>query len=88
VERVITNKRKHLVSASILSLNPTLNQFVCHCTDNDKTVITSNQSMDQKMVTNHIKPLSQHANAIAIVADCAITNTGAMSIFIMEGVDV
>jgi hypothetical protein len=44
--------------------------------------------MDQKRVTNYIDPILQHAMAIGMATDCAIPNTGATSIFIMEGVDI
>jgi hypothetical protein len=44
--------------------------------------------MDQKRVTNHIDSILQHEIAIGIATDRAIANTGATSIFIMEGINI
>jgi hypothetical protein len=69
----------------MLSLDLTFNQCACHHTDNDKTVVTSNQSMDQKRVTDHIAPILQLAMAIGIATQLP---TRCNVHFIMEGIDL
>ncbi len=93
VEEYIANKCKSLFSAQ--PLDPT--QIVNLCNNNDVTITTSNLSLTVwpqhvSLVTtaHHLfgAPTPQYFNAITIATSQAIADTGATSIFIMEGTPI
>jgi hypothetical protein len=82
------NKSKNLVSATNVSAN-TSDPTQLSCTPlfdhpDDVTVVTLNVSMPPPVLCSFANAM----NAVTIARDHAIADTGATSIFIMEGVDV
>ncbi len=94
------NKCKNLVSAYFL--DPTDVIKVINTTDNDNVkIVTSNlatksSQKEQSQLTSlaalakllYSNPKPQYLNAITIARNLAVADTGAMSIFVMDGVDV
>jgi hypothetical protein len=97
-------KFNDLVTAHINSLDPTQNYLFNVIKDNDATVLTSNctspcsqpkhvslatpTSLAAAACSVFGKQTSKYLNAISIATTHAIADTGATSIFIMDGVDV
>ncbi len=100
----VANKFNNLVTAHIDFLNPTFTLFCGHVVnDDDITVVTSNRSpRDKANSVRHVPPINiagtarmlfgnascEQLNALTIASTHAIADTGATSIFIMDGVDV
>ncbi len=87
---MLANKCKHLVSAGTIPSDPT--QFNFDFAD-DNTVAASNVSGGTPSACNPIcaatlSPIATVLNAVMNGCDQAIANTGATSIFIMDGIDV
>ena len=99
---VVANKFNDLVTAHINSLDPTLNCygpivdtcFAAHIDDDNVTIVTSNRTTamtrpvdppDQMLFGNATQPSRKFLH---IAPSHAIADTGATSIFIMDGVDV
>ncbi len=96
----IAHKYKSLVSASFPDSTEIIN-VVTAADDDDETVVMSNlatrsrkQSQQQPETlaalarTMYGNPKPQYLNAITIATNLAVADTGAMSIFVMDGVDV
>ena len=83
----MANKCKSLVSAGTITSDPTLN---CIDYSDDATVAASNVllPLDTQVCSATTTPTVQQINAVTIARDHAIADTGATSIFIMDGVDV
>jgi hypothetical protein len=93
---MIANKGKSLVSAYVPYPTQNIN-MVTPGYDDNKSVITSNKTNNReqppatmaetarKLLGN---PMQQYLNAITIATNRAIADTGATSIFIMDGVEV
>jgi hypothetical protein len=93
---MIANKCKSLVSACFPYPTQNINMVTPEYDDN-KTVITWNKNHKREQppatmaATAHGlfgNPMPQYFNAITIATNQAIANTGATSIFIMDGVEV
>ena len=96
----IANKCNSVVSASSCYPDPTIKLHALPLVEQDNvTVVTLNVTQFAHGKIRHTStaaaarhlwgnPLPQYLNAIAITTNHAIANTGATSIFIMDGVDV
>jgi hypothetical protein len=96
----VANKCKSLVSATSSSLDPTPPTKAAYIENNTDTVIISNCSRTkwpQKLMvpllaatmrTMFGNPMPQYLDALTIAANQVIADTGATSIFIMEGADM
>ncbi len=83
----MANKCKNLVSAGTITLDPTKKYLDC---SDDDTVAASNVSLPRlaQVCAATPAPTDQVISAVTIARDHAIADTGATSIFIMDGVDV
>jgi hypothetical protein len=96
----LANKSNSLVSASAISLDPILSSASSSLLADDKfTVVTSNVTQltcswhtrpSLAATARHLwgNPVPQYLNAMTIATHMAIADTGATSIFIVEGTDV
>jgi hypothetical protein len=96
----LANKCNSLVFASATSLNPILSSTSSSLLADDKfTVVTSNATQlaliqhtgpPLAAMAKHLwgNPIPQFLNAMTIATHMAIVDTGAMSIFIMEGANM
>jgi hypothetical protein len=96
----LANKCKHLVSACKPASDPTPINSTSSKNDDDVTIVTSNRlrhwpapqqarpSIAMATRTLFGSPMPQYLNALTNATNQAIADTGATSIFIMEGVDV
>jgi hypothetical protein len=96
----IANKCNKLVSASSCYPDPTIKLHALSLVEQDDvTVVISNVTQFLQRKTTHTSiaaaahhlwgnPLPQHLNAITIATNHAIADTGAISIFIMDRVNV
>jgi hypothetical protein len=94
------NKCKHLVSACEPASDPTPINSTSSKDDDDVTIITLNRThhwptpqqvwplIAMAACTLFGSPMPQYLNALTITTNQAIADTGATSIFIMEGADV
>jgi hypothetical protein len=101
---IIAYKFNNLVTAHLTSLDPTENLFAAVNVDNNITIRTSNclqgttpygppasptiHSMASMARSIFGQPLQEYLNWITIATHQAIADTGATSIFIMDGVNV
>jgi hypothetical protein len=93
---MIANKCKSLVSAYVPYPIQNIN-MVTPGYDDDKMVITSNKTNKREQPPGTMaatarklfgNPMPQYLNAITIATNQAIADTGAASIFIIDGVEV
>ena len=84
---MLANKCKNLVSAGTITSDPTKKYLDC---SDDDTVAASNVSLPRlaQVCSATPAPTDQVISAVTIARDHAIADTGATSIFIMDGVDV
>jgi hypothetical protein len=97
---VVANKCKSLVSATSNSLDPTPSTNAAYVENDTATAIILNCSrtkLPQKLMAPLLaataramlgNPIPQYLNAHTIAANQAIADTGAASMFIMEGADM
>jgi hypothetical protein len=93
----VAHKCNHVISATSISLNPTLNNTPSDDDADTATVVTSNCAEKQFHVTQPQLSLvetaqalfgttmPQYLNALTLVTNQAIADTGATSFFIVEG---
>jgi hypothetical protein len=98
----MANKCNSLVSANVCSLDPTNNVAVPQACDEDDNTITTSICLPHTAATSiypcklfaaatHLlwgKPTHNYLNVITIATTQTIAETGATSIFIMDGVNV
>jgi hypothetical protein len=84
---LLANKCKHLVSAGTITSDPT--QIYLGYLDN-KTVAASKVSLPRlaQVCSAVPAPMDQVITAVTVARDHAIADTGATTIFIMDGIDV
>ena len=83
----MANKCKHLVSAGTITLDPTL-IGVDYSDDNPVTASNVSLHCFAPICSAAPTPMDQVITAVAIAPDHAIADTGATSIFIMDGFKV
>jgi hypothetical protein len=101
VGEIIANKCKSLISAYFPDLTENINAvYAKDIMTDDITVVMSNRVTKKKEINKQPRslsesarkmfglPMPQYLNALSLAALQAIADTGATSIFFMEGVDV
>jgi hypothetical protein len=95
----VANKCNHVILATSLSLDPTLRNSSLPGNDNDKTVVISNCTIKRGVPRHRPSlastaralygaPMPQYLNALTLATNQAIADTGATSIFKMDGAPV